>query len=353
MGALRRFWTSIIHTLREERGDVELGDDELSAEELKILGEDEKDEFAKDKDDKTGGDDEDKTGGDDEDDDAGGGGDDEDDKGGDDEDKTPVQKRIDELVGKAGESDRKLDLFKTLGPEGYYKVYPGEKPEGYEEKGGDQESKHQGKPLSFGAAANMVVKGGAYDGKTLAEVKEENPDDALDLYLEWRDDQKDEAKESEIKTEALNKEVGQELSDFENSLSKDLFGKDDVAGLDEKQADEVKSIVGSILDWMDETNRFNYKLEDAYYILNKENILNDAKGKAVSDLINKLRSGSGSVVGAKKGSSGAKTGYEALENMNADELAVKIENMSDGEYDSFRNNAPASLKSKFPGIDWD
>lgn len=358
---LQRLWTHLIFKLREERGDV--GD--FTKEELSILGEDEEEEYVP-SDDSDATDDQVETTGYGEEEVLEGDKDEEEEEGepegedepseeeesGEEEEIPKVQRRINELVGKAGEAERKLELYKTLGPEGYYKMYPAEKPEEF--KGAEPAvSRHQGKVLSFTEAANMKVIGGAYDGQTLAEVKAENPEDALDLYLDWRDQQKEIINQTRVKDESLKQEVDKELTDFGNNLAKDLFGKKARDELDNTQTKKVESIISGILDWMQETDRFNYKLEDAYFILNKDDLINGAKGQAVSAMISKLKENSGPVVEAKKGSSQAKTGYEAAENMSSDELAEKISTMADSEFERFRKNAPQSLKVKFPSMAWD
>lgn len=199
----------------------------------------------------------------------------------------------------------------------------------------------------------MVIQGGKYDGQTLGELYKEDPVAAQDIYLNYRDEQKDAISQKKDKAEKIKQETDAELDSFSSGIAKDLFEKEDVSSLTPDEGKKVDEVVNSVLDWMDQTGRFHYKLEDAFMIMNKDDLIAGAKSDGAKALIKNLKEGSTPSIKANKGTGGKKIGYEAYGEMTQEEMASKIDAMGDVEYESFRKNAPKSLKDKYPGVDWD
>lgn len=273
------------------------------------------------------------------------------------EDEQPVpQARFNEVYGQAKEAQRKLDLFKRLGPDEYYKIYPDEAPKPAANAAKPDRTATVGQPaadrvLSFSEAQNMIIDGGRYDGQRLGDVYKEDPIAASDIYLNYRDEQKT-AIESAKATEASRKqEIETELNQFSGSIAKQMFAKEPSA-LTESEAKKVDDVVVTVLDWMEQTGRYRYKLEDAFMIMSKDDLLAAAKSEGAKAIINQLKGGSTPSVKSNKGSGGRKSGFEAYESMSRDQMATRIADMSDAEFQSFSNKAPQSLKDKFSDIAW-
>lgn len=264
------------------------------------------------------------------------------------EDARIPQSRLNEVVAQREEAKQKLDLFKRLGPDKYYEVYPDEKP-----KETDEGTKAP--PLSripsMKEAGNMIVKGGEYDGKTLAEVYEVDSLAATDLYIAFREEQREQARSQEQEQTKLKEESERELNRFSQNLCQELYEKD-IDALSDDEGKEIDKIIQSVLDWMEETGRGGGKVEDAYWLMNKDRILADAKEKGVKSFVKTLQKKTVPNVKGNKGG-GAKTGYEAYEGMSENQLAETVANMSDPQFEKFRKDAPESFKKKFPGVDWD
>ena len=103
---------------------------------------------------------------------------------------TKVQKRINQLTWERKETERKLDLLKRLGPERYFEVYPEERPKDADKRPETSQSIQTDRVLSFSEAQHLRVQGGTYNGLTLAEVYQQDPTMAFDMYLDLRDRQK-------------------------------------------------------------------------------------------------------------------------------------------------------------------
>lgn len=321
-----------------------MGDEEFTKDELEMLGEESEESEEQETDEKEEQEDE-----------AGKEGDEEQEGDEETEEETEeeehrdkVQERIDKVVFEKKEAERRLDILKTLGPDEFYKVYPDEKPDSSDEKKDDTEAG----PLSFARASRMEVKGGEFEGQTLGEVNKENPIAAVEMYLDWRDKEQKTIEKKAADDAKIWEEAKIETDDFRVSLAKELFGKDR-ADLEEQEATKIEEVLEGIGDWMDKTDRFNYKLEDAYLLLNKDSIIAAAKGDGVKAMLKQLKEGDSKTVIPNKGSPGAKTGYEAFENLSADQLSGEIEGMTEKQYSNFIKDAPNSIKMKFPDIDWD
>lgn len=231
------------------------------------------------------------------------------------------------------ELERKHDLLKR-DPEAYRKLYPDE----FEDKGEEKPSVG----IKSSEAANMVVQGGQHDGKTLAEVYDEDPFAATDLYLEYRDSQKKEAEQQAN----LQKQSQEELKNFSDELAQELFEKG-LDALGPKEGKEIDGVIDSVLGWMEETGRGGGNVADAYFLMNKERILQNAAEKGVKSLVDKSSKGQVRTVNSGKGQT-EKSGYGRFMDFTADQLTDYIENLSDTEAEKFMAKAPQELKDKFP-----
>lgn len=261
------------------------------------------------------------------------------------ETKGPIPyERFKEKLDRANEADEletKLDLLRT-NPEEYYKTYPEEK--------GEEEAEEDKLTPSFKDAAGLVVKGGDYDGKTLAEVHAEDPFAAMDFYYNYRDGLREEERKRTDSESKLLADSETEVNAFSTSMAKEMFEVDDLGKLDEEQGKKISGIIDSVIKWMGETGRGGAKLEDAYFLMHKDKILNDAKGKGIAGLIKSTQDHVSSIDSKKD--TGGKSGYEADIHLTADQLADKLEAMSEAESMKYLEKAPQKLRDKFPSVAW-
>lgn len=256
-----------------------------------------------------------------------------------DDDDAPVPlKRFNKVYGEMKTTTEKFDLFKRLGPDKYYEVYPDEKPEEEPEETPD-------KPVSISEASHMVITGGEYDGKTLGEVAEIDPLSAMGMYDDYRDEQRKKA-DNDAKLKAASET---EETNFKAEQAKGLFGKEHSALTAEEQT-KIDGVISGTLDWMDKTGRGGGNLFDAYYLMNRDAEISAAKGDAAANAVESITKGAVQSISGTKGS--AKTGYGAYINLSRDQMADKLESMSESEKANFYAKAPANVKNKFPELPW-
>jgi hypothetical protein len=344
MGVLKRFFGWTIRLLREQRGEA--GEGEFTKEELEILGED------------TGEEEEPGKGvQEEEQEEPGEGVQEEEGEQGEaaEEDEGAVpQARFDEVYGQSKENERKLDLIKRLGPDEYYKLYPDEKPDAQGSRGDEKTTitePAQDRVLSFQEVQGMVIDGGAYDGRTLGDLYKDNPIAAQDIYLNYRDEQRAAIDKKNASAEAIRQAAEEETNAFTTSIAKQMFEKD-IDALSAEESKKVEKIVLDVMDWINQPGHYGYKLEHAFLIMHKDDLLAGAKSDGAKALVKQLKGGSTPSVKANKGSGGKKTGYEAYEEMDRNQLAARIEGMTDAEFEKFSANAPQSLKDKLEDIPW-
>ena len=117
-------------------------------------------------------------------------------------------------------------------------------------------------------------------------------------------------------------------------------------------APDVRVVDGSY--FMAETGRGSGILKDAYFLMNQDGLLKDAEKKGAKSLAKKI-SGSNSVPSVKTGTAGGGGGniYDDALALTPSEMAGRLDNMTEGQMKDFINKAPAKVKARFPGIDWD
>lgn len=243
------------------------------------------------------------------------------------------------------ESQRKLNLFKELGADRFYELYPEEKPAGH--KPAAREEQTPTIPANMGA---MVVQGGPYNGQTLNEVYQQDPAYATSMQNQYLDGQREKVTSVTKMREDMKREADTEITAFSDQLSTDIFGKK-AGELSKEEGAKIAESIQATLDWMARTKRGAGIIADAYFLMNRENILKAAHekgGKAALASLTKPAIASIDTGGGK-----GPVGMDAFEAMTSDQLASKVEGMTEKEYAKFLKDAPASLKTKHPGLPWD
>jgi hypothetical protein len=259
------------------------------------------------------------------------------------------QSRFDKVYGKQKDMERKYDLLRELGPDKYYEVYPDEK-QAQEQDARHEPPPQQSQPAQSQDPGSMVVQGGAYDGQTLNEVYVDDPFAAQKMYSDFLQRETAERVQQETAATQMREDSQREVDAFKTDIAKELY-QAEAGSLDTTQAQNVDNEVSNVLTWMQETGRGGGRLEDAYFLMNKDRLLQEASTKSVKGMVQNLSRGSVPSVSGNK--STGLTGYDAYTSLSSQELAGKIDGMTDIQFSKFVRNAPKTLRNKHPGIDWD
>ena len=201
----------------------------------------------------------------------------------------------------------------------------------------------------FEADRNITIQSGRYQGFTLGEVYSEDPLAANHLHNEIIKE-RNRAEESAARTaEEKKNRINQEVGEFTSHISTELFG-DDKKDLSDSEYDQINSIYGQVLDFMDKTNRHNMTPKDAYTLMNYEKKLEEAKAAGAKEMVGKLNDGVPSIAGGAD--SGTDTGYEAYLSMSGEKLADELDKMDDATLSKFFKEAPKELRDKHPAVPW-
>lgn len=249
---------------------------------------------------------------------------------------------------KAGrEVSRKLEQFKALGAEGYYKLYPDEKPKDAPAPSSDPsmtspEAMHED-------LSGMVVKGGKYDGMTLGELYAENPVAAANMQWAYLNQQASRRSEAATRASRLREESEREVQTFMVARAKEAFGKE-FNTLSDTERQQVEALAEEVTSWMTKTRRGGGFIEDAFFLMNKEKILTRSKSTAIQALLKSLDPANAvpSISRGTQGKSG--NGYGKYMSMNADQLATEYEQMSEAEQVDFLKKAPEDFRKKHPSL---
>ncbi len=243
------------------------------------------------------------------------------------------------------EAERKFNLYRELGQEKYYAMYPEEAPEGWK-----PETAEMTEPVAETPdIGEMKVVGGPYDGKTLNAVYAVNPAYATMLQSQYLEAERQKVMETRQADENLRKESEAEVAKFTETLMADFFPGKKPEEMKPEDTKKIADVIQETLDFMAKTRRGGGILADAYFLMNKDGLLSKAAekgGKAALDSLTRKP-----VIHSIDGTGGTVIGndYEA---MNADQLAAKVESMSEKDAMLFFKNASASLRAKYPSLPW-
>lgn len=265
-----------------------------------------------------------------------------DDKTDDDADKY-TQASMDKRYAKFKQTQERFELFKRIGADAYYDIYPDEKPDGYHKPDTKPDGKQGDIDEKIG---KMLIEGGPYDGKTLNQVFEENPAYANILQFEYMQGKATKEAEEKKKADDLKTQIQTEIKEFRSGLASSMFGKN----FDDLTSDEKSAIYKeheSVATWMKKTGRGGGYLNDAYYLMNKDKELDKAKKSGAASLAKHLSQSTIKSVSSKK-SEGSGSGYDKYLDLTSNQMAKEVEGMSDAAYKKFQKEAPASVREKFP-----
>ena len=246
------------------------------------------------------------------------------------------------------ENESKFKLFKNVGPEKYFSMFPEEAPPGGYKP--PQTARQPAQPDPLDLVAQYPDPGHQYHGMTLRDIYNVDAAEGRRLERIWEQGQKTAQHEQEERRRRLLRDSEAEIESFTSDFAKERFGKEANA-LNPKEEAEVAKVIQDTLDWMKKTGRGAGVLSDAYFIMNRERIITEERNKAGKKALESLgRQPSVPSIGGGGRSGGG--GVSAYESMGADQLAEAIANMDDRAAIAFLKSAPDSLKAKYPGIPW-
>lgn len=246
------------------------------------------------------------------------------------------------------ENESKFKLFKNVGPEKYFSMFPEEAPPGGYKP--PQAARQPAQPDPLDLVAQYPDPGHQYHGMTLRDIYNVDAAEGRRLERIWEQGQKTAQHEQEERRRRLLRDSEAEIESFTSDFAKERFGKEANA-LNPKEEAEVAKVIQDTLDWMKKTGRGAGVLSDAYFIMNRERIITEERTKAGKKALESLgRHPSVPSIGGGGRSGGG--GVSAYESMGADQLAEAIANMDDRAAIAFLKGAPDSLKAKYPGIPW-
>jgi hypothetical protein len=199
---------------------------------------------------------------------------------------------------------------------------------------------------------NLKVKGGDYDGYTLKQVFEVDAAAGAKLLVDYRMDQERAKIRQESEQRAKEDKEQQEVARFAKSRAKEYFSTDDPDKLSKEQQQRISDDLIEVTKWKIDTGRTHYSDEDAYYIMRRDGLLKEVKKEAAEKAIKSITDTKVVPSISPGKDKGVETGYEADAKMTPDQLARKIDGMTDKEASKWFKNAPKSLKTKYPSLPW-
>jgi hypothetical protein len=260
---------------------------------------------------------------------------------GEDEASDPVPYgRFSKVYAEKAEAQTKLDLLKKLGTEKYYELYPDERPE----EAPAAAAPGPAKIPTRKEAGNLQVTGGEYSGKSLEELYQLDYAAAEDLYQDYVSGIKQQASAQESEQQT----VQQELNEFGEARAKEVFGKA-LNQLDKDQAAQIELLADTVSKWMVETGRGGGLIEDAFFLMNKDGLLEKSNQKALKSLVKTLKGGAPPSVSSRQTASGNGT-YGKYMAMSVDELANTFADMTEDQQANFLKKAPKAFREKHPKL---
>lgn len=245
------------------------------------------------------------------------------------------------------EIENKFKLFRTVGPEKYYSMFPNEAPAGGYKPPAPTRIPAQPDPLDL--VAQYPDPSHQYHGMTLRDIYNVDAAEGRRLERGWEQVQRTAERTEAERRQSLIRESEEEINTFTADFAREHYGKE-AKELSAQQETEISKVIQDTLDWMKKTGRGGGVLADAYFVMNREQILEGERKKAGKKALEALKQPSiPSIGGGGRASAGSMSAYES---MSADQLAEAIANMEDRAALAFLKNAPETLKAKYPGIPW-
>lgn len=247
------------------------------------------------------------------------------------------QKRIDELTARSKTAEEKLDLLRR-DPEKYYQQYPDDRPQ-------QVPARPAGKPDPM----NMFVTGvEGYEGRTLEELGRDEPFLAMQILQRYNDEQRQIEEQASRDKMHAEEAARKELGEFYDSIVAEMFPGEEIG---EAQSEKVNAEINKTLEWMEKTGRGGYRVQEAYFIMTRDERERKAKVAGAQGVVKQLTKGAPPSVNTNK-SSGVPSGYSGFIDKSPDEISTWLDNASEKEFAEFLAKAPKELRDKLPGMPW-
>ena len=112
---------------------------------------------------------------------------------------------------------------------------------------------------------------------------------------------------------------------------------------------QVVKVYEDLSKWMIDNKKSHYNMEDAYALMNKDNIIAAKIAEASKAAIEKLTKPGTKSIGTVS-TDGKETGFESYLTMTENQLSDAIDKMTDKEFKTFLKDAPKELRDKHPGV---
>ena len=259
--------------------------------------------------------------------------------------------RFNKVYGERKEIERKFDLFRRLGPDKYYEVYPDERPADTGPAATTTATIPGQRIPTFRESLSLPIDGGPHAGKTLRDLWEsddaEDRADAQDLYNDYRDSIKAQTDETKLNDAKMKEKEDAEYNAFYDARAEELFGKElDKCG--ESEIIQIRELTLSIQQQMPAMHVYN--IENAYKLLTLDDRLKNARGESIKSLIEAARKGKTIHIDSKKGTTKGGTGYDGLTEMTDAQVSAHLNTLSEAGLVKFWEKAPASFIEKHKGI---
>ena len=266
--------------------------------------------------------------------------------------KIPV-KRFKALLGEVKDTRReneelktKRDLFRQLPLEEYLKIYPDETPNGYKPP---EKKISSPVPNNFNVL-NLAVTGGQYDGYTLRDVMQDDPDEGTRMLNEWKDNQYEIIRQQDEKASKEKIAMETEALNFYQARVKDL-GVEDSKNLTAEQHGKIMALGQEIIAFKAKNNLLNLTFDQAYKLMRHDDLVKDAVQKGMTNAVKGLqKSGPASI--NTSSSTAAPSEWGAMSEMTEAQLEKHIDGLNDSSMVKFLREAPASIRAKHPGMPW-
>ncbi len=245
-------------------------------------------------------------------------------------------------------TQKKLDLLKQRDPDRYYELYPEERPAGYQPKP-KSEPVPEIPPDRVGELL-FNREGHPYHGMSLNEIYGINPAFARQLQDQYEAAVRAqrEAAIAKQNDEILQRETANEVNRFSESIAEELYGKD-VSELSKDEEAAVIQIVNDVSLWMTKNKAGKMSVNRAYLRMKKEQ--EQAKAEAAKKTVETMKKEPVKSAGTKA-VDGKLTGDEAYLSMSAEQFADEIDKMPEAKFNKLMREGSDALRKKYPKAPW-
>lgn len=272
--------------------------------------------------------------------------------------------RFKKVYGQAKQTERektelkeKLDFFKR-DPDGYYERYSDERPADWKPKAERQEPAATPKAtriIPMREMLNAVVndpQNKDFHGRSLRDLLAENTPESIaaasDYYQTYVESVREEVRKSQDTEASYKKAIEVEVNSFTDERAKEMFGKP-ADNLDPESRQKVDAVIHSVIDWIKKTNKLNYSLQDAWFLMRKDDLIKDAVAKGASAIVDNAKRGVTKSVGATTQSTPSDP-YGKYLAMSERDLEKMVMEMADTAYTDFLSKATPAFRKKFPQL---